>query len=262
MSPARAALLPCNQVRGTSLDRSAILAGAALSATLPCHSARSQPPAPPAMLPKGCGHVAGAARSAGPLPGAALWRAAAAARPGRAARRQLRCAAMDRQQQMDRAPAADAEQQQGAVEPHLECFGTGMEVECRLVQDGPPHVPVPGEDPAVVSRSSAAAAAAAQQQPEEQDKGEGRGRVAIVCTCLLSCPCHWRPAATQPPNVAALQPSSAACRLSLPLPARPLMPTTHIQLPPPHCVQARWRQFWMPLCWFRPSSSGAPPWWP
>lgn len=145
------------------------------------------------MLPKACRHVAGAARSAVPLPGAALWRAAAAARPGHAARRQLRCAAMDRQQQMDRAPPAGAEQQQAAVEPHLECFGTGMEVECRLVQDGPPHVPVPGEDPAVVSRSSSAAAAtAAQQQPQEQDNGEGQGRVAggIVFACLLSCPCH------------------------------------------------------------------------
>lgn len=138
------------------------------------------------MLPSGCGRVAGVARAAGPLPAAALWRAAAsAARPSRSARRQLRCAAVDRQQQMERSPPAGAEQQQASVEPHLECFGTGMEVECRLVQDGPPHVPVPGEDPAIVSSSSSngAAAAADQQRTVEQERGAGKPQLHVFALC-------------------------------------------------------------------------------
>ncbi|PRW56874.1 WAT1-related chloroplastic isoform X1 [Chlorella sorokiniana] len=142
------------------------------------------------MLPKGCGRVTSAVAAACPLPGAALWRSgsAAAARPSRAGRRQLRCAAMDRQQQMDRAPPTGAAQQQVSVEPHLECFGTGMEVECRIVQDGPPHVPVPGEDPAVVS-SSSSAAAAAQQHTAEQEKGPLE--VALDAALLVSPFFFW-----------------------------------------------------------------------
>lgn len=142
------------------------------------------------MLPSRCGRAGGATRASGPFPAAALWRAAAAAtRPSRSARRQLRCAAMDRQQQMERSPPSSAEQQQASAEPHLECFGTGMEVECRLVQDGPPHVPVAGEDPAVVSSSSSNGAAAAATQPRtvEQERGAGkRQHMCLPCADITS----------------------------------------------------------------------------
>lgn len=62
-----------------------------------------------------------------------------------------------------------------------------MEVECRLVQDGPPHVPVPGEDPAIVSSSSSngAAAAADQQRTVEQERGPLE---AVLDAALLVSP--------------------------------------------------------------------------
>ncbi|EFN57925.1 hypothetical protein CHLNCDRAFT_142001 [Chlorella variabilis] len=74
------------------------------------------------------------------------------ARP-RASRHRLSCRAVDsqqQQQQVDRASpaAATAEPaaEQPAAAPHLECFDTGLGVECRIVTDGPEHVPVASPD--------------------------------------------------------------------------------------------------------------------
>lgn len=203
------------------------------------------------MLPQGCKAVGGSRSLAHAPRGTALWGSSAGCRR----RRHLRCAAVDRQQVDSAAAAEAARQQQTAAEPHLECFGTGMEVECRLVQEGPPHVPVPGEEPVAV-------AAAVQQQPQQQEQGEGHTRLCpracLPHTCLFCwqarehAGCCGALRHCTPPMSACSSPASPTCCARPPYPPAPTRPC------PP--MQARWLQCWMPHCLSRLSSSGAHPW--
>ena len=140
------------------------------------------------------------------------------------------CLAVDKQR-VDSDPSS-SEAAAGTPPPAdgLECFGTGQEVECRLVPDGPDPLP-----PA---------------SPEQQ------GAWCLgTCLCGLCMP-GWsnRRWAEQRQRLPRSVPPPTCSRRNRRT-AHPLPP--HL---PPH-LQARWPPCWPCCCWCLPSSFGARAWW-
>lgn len=72
-------------------------------------------------------------------------------------------------------PAAAPARRQ--AEPHLECIGTAMEVECRIVSEGPDHVPVASPEEEV------------QAMTEAQQNTPHTGAPRATCCRPAGCTC-------------------------------------------------------------------------